>query len=122
MVMCVGVLLLVGMVPMVKAQTPAGPPSAAAQKLAMVAKALNLSPEQKVKLAPILEAEAPKIKALKENTSLTPLQKLDALRAIHQQTDPQVQSILTAQQYTQWEEIRRQEVMKLLQQRNAAAQ
>lgn len=117
---CIGMLLFSALV--VKAQAPAGPPSAAAQKLAMVAKALNLSPEQKAKLAPILEAEAPKLKALKENTSLSPMQKLDALRAIHQQTDPQVQAILTAQQYTQWEEMRRQEVMKLLQQRSAAQQ
>lgn len=117
---CIGMLLFAALA--LKAQAPAGPPSGAAQKLAMVAKVLNLTPEQKAKLAPILEAEAPKVKALKENTSLSPMQKLDALRAIHQQTDPQVQAILTAQQYTQWEEMRRQEVMKLLQQRSAAQQ
>lgn len=120
-VICFGFLVLVALVPVSKSQAPAGgPPSAAAQKLAMLAKQLNLTPEQKAKLAPILEAEAPKIKALKENTSLSTMQRLDALRAIHQQTDPQVQSILSAQQYTQWEEIRRQEVMKVLQQRSAA--
>ena len=88
----------------------------------MIAKQLNLTPEQKSKLMPILEAEAPKIKALKENASLSPMQKLDQLRAIHQQTDPQTQAILTAQQYIQWEEIRRQEVTKLLQQRSSAQQ
>ncbi len=85
-------------------------------------KRLNLTPEQKAKLLPILEAEAPKIKALKANTSLSPMQKLDQLRAIHQQTDPQLQGILNAQQYAQWEEMRRQEVMRILQQKRTAQQ
>jgi protein CpxP len=119
-VLGVRLAVICAFVPGAKAQTPAGgSPSAAAQKLAMIAKQLNLTPEQKAKLAPILEAEAPKIKALKENASLSSMQKLDQLRAIHQQTDPQVKSILTAQQYMQWEEMRRQEVRKLLQQKSA---
>jgi len=115
-----GLTVIAAFTPVSNAQAPGASPSAGVQKLAMIAKQLNLTPEQKAKLVPILEAEAPKIKALKADTSLSPMQKLDQLRAIHQQADPQVQSILTPQQYMQWEEIRRQEVMKILQQRRAA--
>jgi hypothetical protein len=104
-----------------RAQAP-GPNSAAAQKLAMVAKQLNLTPEEKMKLLPILQAEAPKLKAIKADTSLTPPQKLEQLKAVHQETDPKVQAILTPTQYEQWQEIRKQEVMKMLQQRKSAAQ
>jgi len=75
-----------------RAQAPV-PNSAAAQKLAMVAKQLNLTPEQKMKLLPVLQAEAPKLKAIKANTSLTQLQKVEQLKALHQETDPQIQAI-----------------------------
>jgi len=116
-----GLFALMVAVPISRGQAP-GPPSAGVQKLAAVAKQLNLTPEQKMKLLPILEAEAPKLKAIKANTSMPPLQKLDQLRAIHQQVDPQVQSILTPAQYEQWQEIRRQEVLQVLQERAAAQQ
>jgi len=96
--------------------------SAGAQKWAMVAKHLILTPDQRAKLLPLLEAEVPKIKALKANTSLLPMQKLDQLCAIHQQADPQVQSILPPQQYAKWEEIRGDEVMQILQQKKEAQQ
>ena len=53
-----------------------------AQKMAMLAKQLNLTPEQKMKLMPILEQEAPKVEAIKSNTSLTGMQKMEQLRAL----------------------------------------
>ena len=68
-----------------------GPDSAQAQKMAMLAKQLNLSPEQKMKLFPILKEEAPKLEAIKSNTSLTGMQKMEQLHAIHEQTSPQIQ-------------------------------
>jgi hypothetical protein len=88
-------------------------------KLEALSKELNLTPEQKVKLLPILRAEAPKIQAIKDNTSLTKLQKLQQIRALHQQTDPQVQAILTPQQYEQLKAIRQQEIEKMAEKKRA---
>jgi protein CpxP len=89
--------------------------SAQAQKLNMVVKQLNLSPEQKIKLMPILEDEAPKVEAIKANTSLTNLQKMERLRALHEQTNPQVQTILSPQQYEQLQQIRQHELEQTIQ-------
>ena len=89
--------------------------SAQAQKPSMVVKQLNLSPEQKIKLMPILEDEAPKVEAIKANASLTNFQKLQQLRALHEQTNPQVQAILSPQQYEQLQQIREHELEQTIQ-------
>ncbi len=90
------------------------------QKLQELAKQLNLTPRQKIKLMPILEAEAPKIQAIKDNTSLTGIQKLEKIRAIHQETDPQVQAILTPEQYQQLKTIRQEEIKKAMEKKQAS--
>ena len=76
---------------------------------------MNLTPEQKTQLLPILKAEAPRLEAVKNNSSLPIGEKAMQLRAIHQEADPQVQSILTAQQYKEWQAIRNQEIQQMLQ-------
>jgi len=91
----------------------------AAKKLEALAKQLNLTPEQKTKLLPVLEAEAPKLKALKADTTTPPLQKLEKLRAIHQETDPKVKAILTPAQYEQWQTIRQQEMREMMEKKQA---
>src|SRR5260370_6807592 len=80
-----------------------------AQKFQALAKQLNLTPQQEKQLMPILEADAPKLEAIKNNTSLGPLQKMEQLKAIHAQSDPQVKPILNPQQYQQLHQIRQQE-------------
>src|SRR5262245_49814163 len=70
-----------------------------AQKFAQTIKQLNLSPEQKAQLLPILEAEAPKISAIRSDASLSRLQKLEQMRAIHAESAPRVKTILTPEQY-----------------------
>ena len=87
----------------VQAQTPV-------QKLQQLSQMLNLSPQQKGEMLPILEQEGPKLKAIKNNPDLTAAQKVMQLRAIHQQTDPQVKTILSPQQYQEWQTIRQHEV------------
>ena len=86
-----------------RAQTPA-------EKLQSLSQVLNLSPQQKTQLMPILKAEAPKLEAIKNDPSLPPLQKAKELRAIHQQSDPAVKAILSPQQYQMWQQIRQQEI------------
>jgi Spy/CpxP family protein refolding chaperone len=87
------------------------------QKIEQVAKQLNLTPEQEAKLFPILKAEAPKIEAIKANTSLSPIQKMEQLKAVHDQTDPQVKSILTPDQYETLKGLRRQEIQQVIRNR-----
>ena len=91
-------------------------------KLEALSKQLNLTPQQKMKLIPILKAEAPKLEAIKANTSLTGIQKLEQIRSLHEQTNPQVQAILTPQQYTQLQGIRQQEIEAMIQKKRAGQQ
>jgi hypothetical protein len=96
---------------------PSAPPAQAAQKLEQVVGQLNLTAAQKLKLIPILKAEAPKVEAIKGNTSLSPMQKMEQLRAIHAETDPQVKAILSPDQYQTLQGIRRQEIQQAIRNR-----
>jgi hypothetical protein len=104
--------LIMGSTEKLQAQTGQG-----AKALEQLAQQLNLTPQQKAQLVPILVAEAPKVKAIKADTSLTKAQKLEQLRAVHAQTAPQVKAILTPQQYQQLQEIRRQEIRHAIENR-----
>jgi len=90
------------------AQTPA-------EKLQSLSQTLNLTSQQKVDMFPILKQEAPKLEAIKSNPNLTGAQKVMQLRAIHQQTDPQVKAILSPQQYKEWQTIRQHEIDEAIQ-------
>lgn len=85
-----------------------------AKKVEVLSKQLNLTAEQTQKLLPVLVEEAPKLKAIKTDTSLTGLQKLQKIRAIHEETDPKVKAILSADQYQQWQTIRQQEIHDMI--------
>jgi len=99
------------------AQPENGQSERAVQKLGQLATQLALTPEQKGQLMPILVAEAPKVRAIKTDTSLTKMQKVQRLKALHDETDPQVKAILTPEQYQQLQTIRRQEVTQMIERR-----
>lgn len=80
------------------------------EKLQRLSQVLGLSPQQKSQLLPVLQAEAPKLEAIKSNPSLSKHDKKKELKAIHDQADPQVKAILSPTQYGQWKEIRKQEI------------
>jgi len=109
-------LLLAG-VGLAGTQEPAA--SGGMQKLEAISQQLNLSPEQKTQLMPILKEEMPKIQAIKSNTSLTGGEKLQQLREVHEQTDSQIKPILSADQYTKWQQIRQQQMHDAMQKRRA---
>ena len=94
-------------------------PAEKLDKLEALSKQLNLTPDQKEKLLPILRAEAPKMQAIKDNTSLTGMQKLQQIRALHEQTEPQVKAILSQQQFDQLQKIRQQEIEKMIEKKRA---
>jgi len=87
-----------------------GQKGGAMSKAQAIAQQLNLTPQQKEKLLPILAAEVPKVQAIKNDNSLSKIQKIQQLRAIHQQNDPQMKAILSPQQYQKLQQIRQQTI------------
>jgi periplasmic protein CpxP/Spy len=79
-------------------------------KAEAIAQQLNLTPEQKVKILPILRDEVPKVNAIKNDNSVSNMQKMQQIRAIHQQTDPQMKAILSPAQYEKLKAIRQQAI------------
>jgi periplasmic protein CpxP/Spy len=89
----------------------------AMSKAQAIAQQLNLTPQQKEKILPILVNEGPKVNAIKNDNSLSKIQKVQQIRAIHQQTDPQMKAILSPQQYQKLKEIRLQAIKEATQSR-----
>src|SRR5438093_7556522 len=82
----------------------------AMSKAQAIAQQLNLTPQQKEKILPILVDEVPKVQAIKNDNSLSKIQKMQQLRAIHSQTDPQMKAILSPEQYQKLQAIRQQTI------------
>ena len=62
------------------------------------------------------------MEAIKNDTSLTKLQKAQKVRALHEETNPQVQAILSPEQFQQLQDIRRQEIEDMIQKKRATQQ
>src|SRR5436309_15746159 len=96
-------------------------PTSFAQKAGAISKAeamaqqLNLTPQQKEKVLPILAGEGPKVQAIKNDNSLSKMQKMQQLRAIHQQSDRQMKAILSPDQYKKLQQIRLQTIREATQ-------
>ena len=88
-----------------------------AAKLQAISQQLNLTPQQKAKILPILADEGPKVEAIKNNSSLSGFQKMQQIRAIHQQTDPQMKAILSPDQYQKLQAIRQQAIREAMEKR-----
>ena len=86
-----------------------------AAKVQAIAQQLDLTPQQKVKILPILADEVPKVEAIKNDNSLSKVQKIQQIKAIHQQTDPQIKTILSQEQYKKLQAIRRQAIQDAVQ-------
>jgi Spy/CpxP family protein refolding chaperone len=59
------------------------------------------------------------VEAIKNNNSLSKLQKVQQIRAIHQQTDPQMKAILSPVQYQKLQAIRQQAIQEAVQKRRS---
>lgn len=105
----IGSLALVAPAPKLQAQAAPGAQQGM-QRLEEVSRQLQLSPQQRRQLMPILASEAPKVKAIRTDTSLSRMEKLRRLKALHDQNDPQVKAILTPDQYQTLREMRRKEI------------
>jgi hypothetical protein len=67
---------------------------------------LALTEQQKRRIVPFLKQEAPKLEALKKNTSLGPLQKMEQLKQIAGEIDAQITPLLDQQQQQRFQSIR----------------
>jgi Spy/CpxP family protein refolding chaperone len=92
------------------APTSSAQKGGAMSKAQAIAQQLNLTPQQKEKVLPILIDEAPKVQAIKNDNTLSKIQKIQQIRAIHQKTDPQMKAILTPEQYQKLKAIRQQTI------------
>ena len=110
-VLCSGMLLL-------PALTSNAQKTGAMSKAETIAQQLNLTPEQKIKILPILRVEVPKVNAIKSDNSLSNNQKVQQIRAIHQETDPQMKAILTPAQYEKLKALRQQAIRDATQSRS----
>jgi len=68
--------------------------------------ALSLTAEQKAKVAPILEKARADVKAIRSDASLSKKQKHQQLQAVRQNTDQQLQAVLTPEQFQKFQAIR----------------
>jgi protein CpxP len=75
-------------------------------RLEWLSKELNLSDEQKEKLKPILQDEGKQMRAVHEDSSLTPDQKRDKVKQIRQTFRPQIQAVLTPEQQEKFKNLR----------------
>jgi hypothetical protein len=91
-----------------------------AAKMQALSQQLKLTPQQKMQMLPILKAEGPKIEAIKNNPSLPPMQKMKQLHAIHAESAPQLQKILSPAQYQQLQAIREADIKKAIAAKRAA--
>jgi hypothetical protein len=100
---------------------PAAPGQTAdpAAKLQALSQQLKLTAQQKMQMLPILKAEAPKLEAIKNNPSLPPMQKMRQLRAIHNESAPELQKILSPAQYQQLQAIREADIKQAIAKKRA---
>jgi periplasmic protein CpxP/Spy len=79
-------------------------------KLEQIAQYLSLTPQQKDKILPILADEAPKVREIKNDPSLSRMQRAQRIKAIHQQSDPQMKAILSPAQYQKLQTMRHKSI------------
>ena len=111
LILCFGMSVLI--VTMASAQQKSAQQPSPQQKsanLEQIAQYLNLTPQQKDKILPILADEAPKVREIKNDPSLSRMQRAQRIKAIHQQNDPQMKAILSPEQYQKLQAMRHKSI------------
>ena len=75
------------------------------ERMENLSKELNLTKEQQEKIRPIIEKEMKDIRTVRQDTSLTPEQKMEKVKAIHQATQAELNKILTPEQQKKYAEM-----------------
>jgi periplasmic protein CpxP/Spy len=83
-------------------------PKAREQRLIALAKQLHVTRKQAKQLLPIMKAQEPQLQAIRNDPSLSRVQKLNRLHEVQDASDPQMKAILTPAQFQQLQAIRQQ--------------
>ena len=75
---------------------------------------LGLTEQQRQQILPFLQQEAKQLEALKKNTSLSPIQKLEQLKQIADEVDAKVTPLLDQQQQQKFQAIREEHRRELI--------
>jgi Spy/CpxP family protein refolding chaperone len=96
--------------PKVEKSQPKGGPGQSRERVKErmdnLSKELNLTKEQQEKIGPIFENEMKEMRTVKEDSSLTPEQKREKVKAIHQTTRENINKILTPDQQKKFAEMK----------------
>lgn len=82
------------------------------QHLQMLSEKLDLTNEQKAKLKPILEDQAQQMKAVHDDTSLSPEQKRAKMKAMHESLHDQINAVLTTEQQAKFKQLQQEPMEK----------
>ena len=83
--------------------------------LSGIAQKLHLTPQQMSLVMPILEAELPKLQAIKGNPNLSNQQKQTQAKTVQKQSDSKLKSILSPQQFGSLQGFRVEQLQGLIQ-------
>jgi len=78
---------------------------------------LSVSSQQSAQIAPILANEGQKAIAIRKNNSLSDAQKIQEVKSLQKQSDPQLKAILSSAQYDKLKVVRYQAVRWITQKR-----
>ena len=78
---------------------------------------LSVSPQQSAQIAPILANEGRQVIAIRNNNSLSSVQKTEGVKTLQKQSDPQLKSILSSAQYDKLKVVRHEAVRWVTQKR-----
>ncbi len=78
---------------------------------------LSVSPKQSAQITPILANEGQKVIAIRNNNSLSNVQKTEEVKTLQQQSDPQLKAILSSAQYDKLKVVRYQALRWVTQKR-----
>ena len=82
---------------------------------------LGLTEQQKQQIVPFLKQELPQLAALKKETSLTPVQKVEKLKEISSAVDAKISPILDPEQQKKFQAIREENRRKLIEELGSKA-
>ena len=106
-----------GVVAQIPGDVPAPGSVGWAQYQSCLQQNLSVSPEQSAKIAPILSNEGRQVIAIRNNNSLSDAQKIQEVKSLQRQSDPQLKAILSSAQYDKLEVVRYQAIRWLTQKR-----
>ena len=93
-----------------------------ARQVKHLAKQLNLTPDQVNQIAPILADRAQQMQAIRSDASLSKKDRFAKMRALHQDSEAKIKSVLTGDQQQRYDQILQQEHDRMMQRRQERQQ